>query len=66
MSRRSLSMRDLFNLFQTIPTHIDFFIINRVVDLSRTMESKQTLQKLEHVFSMHKKTRIWGNAGIKP
>ena len=26
-----------FNFFQTIPTHLDFFIINRVVDLSRTM-----------------------------
>ena len=29
-----------FNFFQTIPTHFDFFIINRVVDFSRTMQAE--------------------------
>lgn len=30
----------LINLFQTIPTQLDFFIINRVVNFSSTMQAE--------------------------
>ena len=36
-SAKATEVARVLNFFQTIPTHFDFFIINRVVDLSRTM-----------------------------
>jgi len=39
----------VLNFFQTITTHLDFFIVNRVVDLSRTMQAEQAEYELEHV-----------------